>query len=384
MKKIAIAVPIYRSELNSLEKISLTQLEKVLYSYDIYFVVPNSLDISKLVSETSFFEKRFPDSFFEGIESYSRLCTSKLFYEGFLDYEYLLIYQLDAFVFSDKLIFFYEHNYDYYGAPIPDRIWPYLKNKVGSGGVSLRKIEAVLRVLDKKDHIMDMMEKEYPRNEIEKTFYLEDRFFAYCGQRKDVQFEVPDIDLAFKFAVEFNVNGIYANIHKELPFACHKWYAENFDFWWPIVKMYGYSLNSNEIKRWTSEGAEHERWIICEEYAEGIYRDELRKFVLDMLRNSRVCIWGNGDIGKSAIKVLGELGITIEKVLDNVTNRYNSENTQRPTPEQLKLIRIPIIVCVKNAKKSIEMQLIKLNKRKNVDFFHWMEIERGIIERFKK
>lgn len=40
------------------------------------------------------------------------------FYRRFGKYKYMLIYQLDAFVFSDKLLDFCEMGYDYIGAPV--------------------------------------------------------------------------------------------------------------------------------------------------------------------------------------------------------------------------------------------------------------------------
>ena len=42
-------------------------------------------------------------------------------YSRFEKYEYMLIYQLDAFVFSDRLMEFVEAGYDYIGAPLNNR-----------------------------------------------------------------------------------------------------------------------------------------------------------------------------------------------------------------------------------------------------------------------
>lgn len=40
------------------------------------------------------------------------------FYDRFAAYEYVLIYQLDAFVFADRLAEFCQMGYDYIGAPV--------------------------------------------------------------------------------------------------------------------------------------------------------------------------------------------------------------------------------------------------------------------------
>ena len=51
------------------------------------------------------------------------------FYRRFTDYEYILIHQLDVFLFEDKLLEFCDMGYDYIGAPYPkfDAIWHLLE-----------------------------------------------------------------------------------------------------------------------------------------------------------------------------------------------------------------------------------------------------------------
>ena len=49
--------------------------------------------------------------------SYSDYVLSSEFYDTFKAYDYMLLYQLDAFVFEDRLMEFWELKYDYIGAP---------------------------------------------------------------------------------------------------------------------------------------------------------------------------------------------------------------------------------------------------------------------------
>lgn len=380
--RVAILIPIYRTDFNPLEEISLKQLKAVLSAYLVFLVVPESLNTDTIVRETGFNVEKFPDEYFHGIEAYSRLCTSTELYERFSDYEYVLIYQLDAFVFSDRLKEFCELSFDYFGAPIPDRIWPYLDNKVGSGGISLRRIGSCLRVLNDKERIMERMKSIYPEDEIDKTIYLEDRFFAFCGQCEDIDFTVPDIKTAFEFAVEFNVDGIYDRLKENKPFGCHKWYAENFDFWWPIIKEYGYELTDEDIEKWTFSGAEHERWIKCEELADGRHKEELKELILKHTDSDVVCLWGNGDMGKSAQNVLKKLGIQVQTIFDSGTNRFNAVMTVQPTEDNLADCHFPIFICAKNSEKSIMNRLSENGRILGKDYFSWMDIERKLIERF--
>jgi hypothetical protein len=55
----------------------------------------------------------FPKRYFENIEGYNELLLSASFYERFLDTKYILIYQLDAFVFKDELQEWCDKGYDY-------------------------------------------------------------------------------------------------------------------------------------------------------------------------------------------------------------------------------------------------------------------------------
>ena len=80
------------------------------------------------------------------------LWMSKQFYFRFLpNYKYMLIYQLDAWVFTDNLQEWCDKGYDYIGAPflsIVKKNSPRVIFKgVGNGGLSLRRIQYCIDVL---------------------------------------------------------------------------------------------------------------------------------------------------------------------------------------------------------------------------------------------
>lgn len=381
MNKVAIVVPAYKTKLNSFEKISLKQMKRVLGKYPIVMVIPESLVLIDDLENTGFGIERFPDEFFSGIESYSRLCLSDVFYNRFSDYEYILIYQLDAFVFEDKLDEFCNMAYDYLGAPEPVRLWPYLKNRVGCGGFSLRRVSACRRILESKDDIFLRMRNEYPQEIVSKALYLEDCFWAYCGQQEDLNFRVPDLDEALRFSVEMNVNNVFEKMEKHLPFGVHKWYAENFDVWWPIIKKYGYQVSDDDVRKYAHCGAEHERWIRCEELAEGDKMPELRSFIWDKVKSDVVRIYGHGDMGKSAIKVLNVLGFTVQAVYDSGVNRYNQSGCTPVSEENINTYDSPILICCKGAGLVIENNLSKMIRNKT-KCFQWMDIEKEIVNSF--
>ena len=102
-KTVVVCIPVYKDKLSVFEQVSLKQLNKVLDKYQRVFLAPISLqfDYGKLGEEIVI--ERFPDYYFYDVICYSAFMLSKELYQCFADYEYMLVYQTDAFVFSDKL-----------------------------------------------------------------------------------------------------------------------------------------------------------------------------------------------------------------------------------------------------------------------------------------
>lgn len=96
--KVAVVIPVYKETLNEFEKISLTQVQKVLGHYQYIFVAPQGKNIPYVTQGSKVYF--FPPQFFQNTKTYNYLMMSPNFYKAFLDYEYILIYQLDAFVFQ--------------------------------------------------------------------------------------------------------------------------------------------------------------------------------------------------------------------------------------------------------------------------------------------
>jgi hypothetical protein len=105
-----------------LEVISLKQCGKMLGKYQIVFVTYEGLDLGEYINiledtKTAYRVEYFPKIYFYGIAGYNALMCSNTFYDRFLNDEYILIYQLDAYVFSSELDYWLNQNYDYTGGP---------------------------------------------------------------------------------------------------------------------------------------------------------------------------------------------------------------------------------------------------------------------------
>lgn len=226
--KVAVVIPLYKEELDAFEIVSLKRCLEVLSSHDIVVVAPNKLRQSDIFGHYGLSNVTFiADKWLASIDAYNKLMLSRYFYQLFAEYEYILICQLDAYVFSDRLLEFCSLGYDYIGAPwikgcpvrrfvyrgagLANKAFPFLNPNyllfVGNGGFSLRRVSSFITVIGKLR--LNLM--SWQRNE--------DAFWAYCGQRLSY-FRVPPVEVAKDFAVEEGVDLASA---ARLPFGCHAW-----------------------------------------------------------------------------------------------------------------------------------------------------------------
>jgi hypothetical protein len=267
---VCVVVPVYRQRLESYERIALERCLEVLKSYPIVVVKPQSLDLGELSARYPQLRfEEFADHFFAGIAGYNKLLLSDAFYARFAGYDYMLIHQLDAFVFGDELAHWCRRGYDYIGAPwLPHdrvfdrgyRIWLSLRrrlyrwidkkhpNKVaahhaqylccaGNGGFSLRRIRKMRALLAAIPARAD-----YYRNSAHYS-YNEDMFFSVEANRFRRRIKIPSLRTAAKFSWESQPTFASILTHGRLPFGCHGWNKLHRDEWRPIFASFGYDID---------------------------------------------------------------------------------------------------------------------------------------------
>lgn len=240
MKKVVIVVPTYKETLEYVEQVSLCQLQRVLGAYPKVFIAPEGLKINYNGLEKGFSTEFFDKDYFSSIPGYSQLCLSKELYERFSDYDYMLLCQLDAFVFNDRLMEFVNKGYDYIGAPVYRYVpyWHAFGTNVGNGGFSLRKISSCIKMLAKAPSWLP----DDPFSDVINT--TEDMFFACCGMKKELDFKIPKQKEALEFAIQDNVAHAYERFNELKPFACHGWYKADCRFFLKLItESYGYDLS---------------------------------------------------------------------------------------------------------------------------------------------
>jgi hypothetical protein len=230
-KKVAVAIPIYKQNLTENDKRSLTQCQKILGEFPIYFIQPeelNNASYKSIIPNSN--QISFSPNYFKSIQGYSQLMLSPQFYAKFKDYEYVLIYQTDAYVFSNQLKFWCDKNYDYIGAPWLSKpplvkgkpivdMTPWFINKVGNGGFSLRKVRThYLNTL-----IFRPFLKYFIKNE--------DMFWGLFIEWLNPFFKKPNYQEASNFAIEMDKDIAFKFTNGQLPFGVHAWEKYEFEFW---------------------------------------------------------------------------------------------------------------------------------------------------------
>ena len=227
MPTAAIAIPTYKAELTPLEKISLTQCCKVLGRYPLIFFAPEGANYPYFTAGDAV--ANFETRYFQSVDTYNNLLLEPSFYETFSDFDYILIYQLDAFVFYDALEDFCRLGYDYIGAPWLRCAWHDARHptpRVGNGGFSLRKVQTCRDLLQTVT---------LPNSSIE------DAFFAYCGADDAINFNTAPVAVANAFAME-HFPDRFLRKFKGLPFGCHNWHKFSANFYVELMAQFGYDL----------------------------------------------------------------------------------------------------------------------------------------------
>ena len=274
---VCVAVPVYRRSLSQDEQLALRHLDHYLPGTEKVLVMPQGLDFAR----DGYDEARFDPSFFRGIAGYNRLMLSRQFYEHFERYDYILIHQLDALVLRSDLDRFTSLDLDYLGAPWADHgadDKPFLTH-VGNGGLSLRRVKGLLRLLDSPARKMGGREfyrrgyADGPRRlrpagvyrallrslgpyptwggvarrltgDTRVDFAAEAKYYRGGGEAEDRYLSAEaknycpslvfgTIEQALEFAFEREPRFCYVQAGERMPFGAHAWARHDRRFWEP-------------------------------------------------------------------------------------------------------------------------------------------------------
>lgn len=259
-KKVAIVIPFHKRKLSQDEEISVNHLVKFLRGFDKFLVLPASIrKVSFKIPKAKIVN--YPDEYFTSVPKYCEMLNTKTFYEKFVNYEYILIYQLDVLVFSNSLVNLCKQGYDFIGAPFFNPVIGKLSYSIDhpisgcNGGFSLRKVSSFLKVIDIAEKLttrsstdpfirklwflkavltnqshkrwLNAPPKDYPFNE--------DGFWSYEAPKYYPKFKVAPFKQALKFSFEGYPRKCFDLNNHQLPFGCHAWKKYDEGFWKPYI-----------------------------------------------------------------------------------------------------------------------------------------------------
>lgn len=253
---VVVAVPVYKPEMTVYEAFSLRRCAQVLGRYPICFFGPDGMDMSAYTDAVpSAALERFPNECFASVRSYSDLLLTTAFYDRFSAYEFMLIYQLDAFVFYDALAEWCAKGYDYIGAPWREsaRAGPKCLGGfggVGNGGFSLRRPRRCYDLLARNNKENPLLWRASKRQEVSglaRRFRVEaatcakllgvrrhtvqsslqgwyrgeDFWWGLDASRFEPSFTVAPAEEAVYFSFETDLEALGHYYEARLPFGCH-------------------------------------------------------------------------------------------------------------------------------------------------------------------
>jgi Protein of unknown function (DUF5672) len=274
-KTACVVVPVYTTALEPSEWASLDRCIAVLGSHPIILAKPHGLDIRPILAiHPTLLSESFADDYFTSVKDYNRLLLKDEFYARFAAYEFMLICQLDAFVFFDRLQEWCRRGYDYVGAPwIPHNNPPgklellasalrrkyfritnrQYKHKagdhhgqqhysVGNGGFSLRKIASMRSVLSQLD------QRAEPYRNGERTPWAEDIFFCIEANRYRPHLAIPGFEESTNFAWETHPEVAARFCKTALPFGFHAWNKLSKGEWASILSRRQISESPTDVE----------------------------------------------------------------------------------------------------------------------------------------
>lgn len=263
-----MVIPVHSPQPSAYELISFHQCFTILSERDIKIVAPEGLSLESYQKVVPNFEIIYINPKWQSnLMAYNKLKISRFFYNLFKDYQFLLTYELDAFIFKDELDYWCDKNYDYIGAPWFegfDNAKPGAELiKVGNSGFSLRKIHPILKVLKKLYYkkyadfgtgrknllkaylkapflwLINQLDENYT---VQNSGLYEDRFFCDVVPAFSKEFKIAPISEAISFSFELHPRTLFELNNDKLPMGCHAWWRYDLAFWRPYIENEGYTL----------------------------------------------------------------------------------------------------------------------------------------------
>lgn len=264
-REYVVVIPVYKTTMTKFELTSFIQALEV-FQNQIVVIHPKGLDLSeykKIANQhPPHFDieyRPFPANYFNDIFGYNELLLDRSFYDQFLEYSHMLIYQLDAYMFHGD--FNQVPDVDYIGAPVFEGFSKATELKYTghqNGGLSLRNIKKSAfacakaktvtgiftlyrkRYLGKKDVLRIVARKIGILGQACQPYHWEDMFFSFAAPMLVDDFVVASYEQSYQFSFDCLPEKLYELNHFSLPMGCHAFHkGTKWDFWSKYIHKLG-------------------------------------------------------------------------------------------------------------------------------------------------
>jgi hypothetical protein len=271
-EEVCIAVPLYKQKLNPFEEVSYRRIFNIFQRYPIYGFMPRGFQWEPPSGTPAIRRIELDPRHFLNGETYSELLCNGGFYDAFAQYRYVLVHQLDCYVFRDELSEWCGKGYDYIGAPIFEGFFPEDPSKVasfvGNGGFSLRRVEAFQRVLRSRRTYRPQRpfwrgwSLKEPAKLVKRLLMAmgicngvrsctrehgEDIFWSRYARLFWPEFKVAPVREGYRFSWDYAPRYCHARNEGQLPFGCHSWERYDLEFFRQFIPI------SDEVAAYLTE-----------------------------------------------------------------------------------------------------------------------------------
>lgn len=240
-KECIFGIPIYKSDLTTTEKASLTQLCKIIQNkFEICLICPEDLNLREYIDIADKYDVKLSTLFcakqyFIGTASYSYMCETADFYKCFSEYKYLFIYQLDGWIFEDNVQKYLDLDVDYIGSPWNVGSFNLQCDTIGNGGVCLRKVQKFIDVCN------SFTPEDYEKDWVK----TEDLFFCKTMRTK-ANFKLPTVQIGSNFSL-CGLWGRFMTKYNDgkLPMCLHGWYRDYSTYWKKYINLDDFEITGD-------------------------------------------------------------------------------------------------------------------------------------------
>jgi hypothetical protein len=341
-----VAIPAYKESPDYIEMSSFKQAVKILGKWPFVLFCPKGLNVgayvkilekNRIAYRIEFLNKKL----FLSANTYNSLLLRENFWDLFPS-KFVLIYQLDAWVFRDKLEYWCKKDYDYIGAPNLEFGLVGNFSDCRNGGFSLRKVASQkrsLKFLEKVNNINNNKSKHgysfsrfynvFNPKSWDKLPNNEDVYYSLIVPLLIKDYNVGNFRDSMKFSMEVGSDILYKKNGDKLPFGCHAFEKYEPDFWQNFIPL------KMRIKNSFSK---------C-------------KMNLDIKipDDKKLYIWGASVEGRMIFRYLSNKGYNVEAFIDKNTALHKCKYYNRKILPFEKLPKKKIFIIIGSSTKNREM-----------------------------